>query len=76
MMPSRFPSNDTNTNLTVLITNVGADYTGLGSFGNAEQFGTSLVASMDRSFLLRSPFGPKPTAVQVYQLLYGLCIHG
>jgi PsbP len=43
------------TNVTVIITNVGADYTKLGSFGDAETFGSNLVASMDRSFLRRAP---------------------
>lgn len=41
------------TNVTVTITNVGADFTKLGSFGTPEQFGVSLVNSMDRSYLLK-----------------------
>ena len=39
--------------MTVIITNVGADFTSLGSFGSVEGFGANLVSSMDRSFLLR-----------------------
>ena len=42
----------------------GADYTALGSFGNAEQFGENLVASLDRSFMLKSGFN-RPKSVQV-----------
>lgn len=43
------------TNITLTITNVGADFTKLGSFGSPFQFGTSMVNSMDRSYLLRAP---------------------
>ena len=42
----------------------GADYTSMGSFGNAESFGENLVASLDRSFLLRTGFN-RPRSVQV-----------
>lgn len=42
-------------NISVTITNIGADYTALGSFGNAQTFGENLVGSMDRSYLLRGP---------------------
>lgn len=52
------------TNLTIVITNVGADFTRLGSFGDAEQFGGGVVAQMDRSYLNRSWNKPK-TPVQV-----------
>ncbi|KAK9833329.1 hypothetical protein WJX81_007047 [Elliptochloris bilobata] len=41
------------TNVTVLTTIVGADYTKLGSFGSAQDFGNNLVISMDRTYLLR-----------------------
>ena len=51
--PCRYPEAGTDTNVTVIITNVGADFTSLGSFGSAEGFGSNLVSSMDRSFLLR-----------------------
>ncbi|KAK9831107.1 hypothetical protein WJX74_003609 [Apatococcus lobatus] len=59
------------TNVTVTITGVGPDYTSLGSFGTAEQFGDNLVASMDRSYQLRAPaFGARPAgSVQEAQLL-------
>ena len=40
-------------NVTLLINNAGADYTKLGSFGSAEDFGANLVNSMDRRYLLR-----------------------
>ena len=52
------------TNLTIVITNVSADFTRLGSFGDAEQFGGQLVAQMDRSYLNRSWNKPK-SPVQV-----------
>lgn len=54
-----YPEGDLETNLTVLITNVGADYTRLSSFGDAEQFGGNVVAQMDRSYLNRSWNKPK-----------------
>ena len=60
----RYPQSSTDTNVTVIITNVGADYTSLGSFGTAETFGANLVSQMDRSFLLRSGFN-RPKSVQV-----------
>lgn len=61
---------DINVNVTLVITNVGADYTSLGSFGDPETFGANLVSSMDRSFTLRSPFNKKrPEEVQVAQTL-------
>ena len=50
--------------MTVIVTNVGADYTSLGSFGTPESFGANLVSQMDRSFLLRSGFN-RPKRVQV-----------
>jgi len=59
----RYPEGDLDTNLTIVITNVGADFTRLGSFGDAEQFGGTLVAQMDRSYLNRSWNKPK-TPVQ------------
>ena len=55
----RYPEGDLDTNLTIVITNVGADFTRLGSFGDAEQFGGQLVAQMDRSYLNRSWNKPK-----------------
>ena len=55
----RYPEGDLETNLTVVITNVGADFTRLGSFGDAEQFGGNVVAQMDRSYLNRSWSKPK-----------------
>lgn len=63
-----YPEGDLDTNLTIVITNVGADFTRLGSFGDAEQFGGTLVAQMDRSYLNRSWNKPK-TPVQEAKLL-------
>ena len=60
----RYPQASTDTNVTVIVTNVGADYTSLGSFGTPESFGANLVSQMDRSFLLRSGFN-RPKRVQV-----------
>eukprot|EP00891_Asterochloris_glomerata_P005497 jgi/Astpho2/5497/Aster-07832 len=55
---------NSDTNVTVVCTNTAvaptpADYTNLGSFGDAEQFGNNMVAQMDRSFMNRSPWKPK-----------------
>lgn len=40
-------------NVTVVITNVSVEFTKLGSFGTAYQFGSSLVNSQDRAYLDR-----------------------
>lgn len=70
----RYPEGDLDTNLTIVITNVGADFTRLGSFGDAEQFGGQLVAQMDRSYLNRSWNKPKtPPQVRPSRVL-GVCI--
>lgn len=50
-----FPEGNADTNISVIVTNIGADFTSLGSFGDAQAFGENLVSSMDRSFLLRTP---------------------
>lgn len=63
----RYPEGGTDTNVTVLVTNVGADYTALGSFGSADSFGENLIASLDRSFLLRGGFN-RPQSVQARRL--------
>ncbi|BDA43729.1 PsbP domain-containing protein 3, chloroplastic [Coccomyxa sp. Obi] len=63
-----YPEGGTDTNVTVLVTNVGADYTALGSFGSADSFGENLIASLDRSFLLRGGFN-RPQSVQKAKLL-------
>eukprot|EP00878_Enallax_costatus_P002355 GHUV01002531.1.p1 GENE.GHUV01002531.1~~GHUV01002531.1.p1 ORF type:complete len:258 (+),score=72.97 GHUV01002531.1:210-983(+) len=56
-------------NVTLTITNTSVEFTGLGSFGNVFAFGTNLVNSMDRSFLLRVR-GNKPSEpVQIAKLL-------
>jgi hypothetical protein len=56
-----------NTNVSVVVTNVGADYTKLGSFGTASAFGENLVASMDRRYLLRSSWNPKGRKQQIQE---------
>eukprot|EP00249_Psilotum_nudum_P001498 c13986_g1_i2 orf=486-1283(-) len=45
-----FSTDDTSTNVNVLITGLGADYTSLGSFGTADTFAENLVNSLDRSW--------------------------
>ena len=42
-------------NLAITVRTPAADFTSLGSFGTAIQWGESLVASMDRSYLLKVP---------------------
>jgi len=45
-----FPKgSDGSFNVTVVCTNVGSDFTKMGSFGNPFEFGTRLVGSLDRS---------------------------
>uniref|UniRef100_A0A061S3L6 Photosystem ii reaction center family protein isoform 1 n=1 Tax=Tetraselmis sp. GSL018 TaxID=582737 RepID=A0A061S3L6_9CHLO len=60
-------------NVTLVITNTAADYMSLGSFGSAVDFGTNLVNSMDKSYLLRAPKwarkGVSDDQVQVARLL-------
>jgi hypothetical protein len=51
--------------VSVVVTNVGADYTKLGSFGTASAFGENLVASMDRRYLLRSSWNRKGRSEQI-----------
>lgn len=43
-----YPEEDLSTNVSLIITNVGADFTKLGSFGSAQGFAENLVASMVR----------------------------
>jgi len=51
-----FPKgDDLQTNVTVVITNLAADYTSLGSFGNAYEFGSRLVGSLDRRYVGKRP---------------------
>lgn len=60
----RYPeAGGADTNVTVLVTNVGADYTKLGSFGSAQDFGQNLVVSMDRTYLLRRKKNVGPVQV-------------
>ena len=63
-IPCRYPeAGGGDTNLTVLTTVVGADYTKLGSFGSAQDFGNNLVVSMDRTYLLRRNRNAGPVQV-------------
>lgn len=48
--PSDEPLAPGSVNVTLTATMVGADFTSLGSFGDASTFGESLVATMDRGF--------------------------
>ncbi|GLC47508.1 hypothetical protein PLESTB_001805500 [Pleodorina starrii] len=48
-------ANPRDVNVTLVITNVSVEFTKLGSFGSPSSFGSSLVASQDRSYLLRAP---------------------
>ena len=47
-------SDMSNTSIAITVKTPGADYTGLGSFGTAQDFGEKLVASIDRSFMARA----------------------
>ncbi|GAB4816620.1 hypothetical protein N2152v2_003666 [Parachlorella kessleri] len=49
------PPGKSDVNVSITVTPIGPDYTRLGSFGDAQTFGQNLVASMDRSYLLRTP---------------------
>ena len=48
--PADDPSAPASVNVSLVATMVGADFTSLGSFGDADTFGESLVATMDRGF--------------------------
>lgn len=51
-----FPkSSDAAVNVTVVCTNVAADFTKMGSFGTPYEFGTRLVGSLDRSYVGKKP---------------------
>lgn len=49
------PSTTPDVSLAITVRTPAADFTTLGSFGTAIQWGESLVASMDRSYLLKVP---------------------
>jgi hypothetical protein len=57
------------TSISLLATPVGADYTSLGSFGDAAGFGDNLIASSDQSFRLRGKKGVDPLSIQTASLL-------
>lgn len=46
---------DATVNVTVVCTNVAADFTKMGSFGTPYEFGTRLVGSLDRSYVGKKP---------------------
>lgn len=48
--PRDEPRAPSDVNVSLVVSMVGADFTSLGSFGDAETFGESLVAMMDRGF--------------------------
>lgn len=65
-----YKEDDPSTNVVVVLTTAGADYTSMGSFGTPFDFGSNLVGSMDRSYMLRQRFGrPKDEEVQIAKLL-------
>jgi len=65
-----YPESDLSTNVSLIITNVGADFTKLGSFGTAQGFAENLVASMDRKFMKKAQrFGRSSEPVQEARLL-------
>ncbi|KAG0630669.1 hypothetical protein M758_1G195300 [Ceratodon purpureus] len=56
-----YPADGGLTNVNVVITGLGADFTGLGSFGTADNFAENLVNSLDRSW--QKPPGQKARLV-------------
>lgn len=50
-----FDPSSPGTNVVVVVGNTSAEFTKMSSFGTANNFGTALVNSMDRGFLLRAP---------------------
>lgn len=56
-----YPSDGGLTNVNVVITGLGADFTALGSFGSADTFAENLVNSLDRSW--QKPPGQKARLV-------------
>jgi hypothetical protein len=65
-----YPEGDIDsTNVSIVVTNVGADFTKLGSFGTPSAFGENLVASMDRRYLARSAWGRNKDVIQEAELL-------
>lgn len=61
--------NPRDTNATVVVTTVAADYSKLGSFGTALDFGQNLVNSMDRSYLKRAAWKRQADDVQTAHLI-------
>lgn len=51
-----FPPGNPNANLAITIKTSSADFTSLGSFGTAQDFGENIVSEMDRSYLFRGRF--------------------
>lgn len=56
--PTSGNSDTSATSIAVTIKTPGADYTGLGSFGTAQDFGEKLVVAIDRSYMAKG-FGRK-----------------
>lgn len=50
-----FPVGKPEVTVAVTVTTIGPDFTQMGSFGTAQMFGENVVASMDRSYILRMP---------------------
>lgn len=49
------PSDASDVSLAITVRTPGADFTSLGSYGTAQDFGERIIAQMDRSFLLKGP---------------------
>lgn len=65
-----YKEDDPQTNVTVVLTTIGFDYTGMGSFGTPYDFGSNLVGSMDRSYMLRQKWGKSnPEDIQIAKLV-------
>ncbi|KAG6550190.1 hypothetical protein Mapa_008149 [Marchantia paleacea] len=56
-----YPESGSAANVNIVITGLGADYTQLGSFGNADMFAENLVNSLDRAW--QRPPGQKATLI-------------
>ena len=70
------PTSSDDVNLAVTVRTPAADFTSLGSFGTAQQWGEGVVTAMDRSYLLKRRsktgsglFGKGEEAVTVAKLL-------
>lgn len=63
------PDDDAGTSIAVTVKTPGADYTSLGSFGTALDFGEKLIVSIDRSYMARGWGGKNDQSVVTARLL-------